>query len=848
MTQENTLMRRPRIDSLLEKALEKPVVTVVAGPGCGKTCAVNAYLHSGTTRTLWVQLSEADNRPARFWENFARAVGLRSGLADRIRRLDMPSNRAELRMLAGILADEIKPRFRYALVFDDLHLIRDSAVLWFIRALAYGMLSGHMERISAGASIVLISREDCGFGGEGLAAEGNMAFIGGDDLNFTRGEAMELFRFMGAPVTPALRAGFNAIYDDTEGWPFLLGIAGRLLKTRPDSMKYIRSALRHNISMVIENELFLQNSPEMNKFLVKLSLVSCLFADFIARLDRGEDFLRELAQHSSLIRYDACMNMYHIHHLVQDYLSEQQCLLMEEEKRAVYKAAAEWCMEHELLMDAAGHYARAGDYRAVVGIVYRLPQIIPFGKAAMLFDILEGAPAGLREELPWIHYRARLLLCLGKTEQAMEEMRGKIRLLEQQGDSPDNRRILGGAWYMLGSAHMLLCSDDGDYSFAAYFQTADAYYKDTGFVPLGSMRMATLAPYTIRVGRKDRGEPEKYIKALAEAVPYVSRIMHGCMYGLDDLARAELAYYRADIAGCRRFSMQALFKAREKEQHEIENRALFYLMKAGLASGKYEHSKEAMRQMDEQLDQRDFLNRYIRHDIQTGWFYGSIGQKEQIADWLKSDFSVSHPETVLSNYEDIARCRYYLLEQDYSAMLAMLSSRSGSFDIARYLFGQAGLEAHRAVCLYNLKDAKGAFDALRRAYALASPNGLDMTFIELGNHMRTLAAAAQKGPAAGIPTGWLETIQTKAATYAKRVGQVRSQYRQEAGLDGSAQLTQKEMDLLVDLSHGLSRTEIAAARHISVNTVKMMLQYIYEKLGAENSMDAVRLAFTKGLL
>jgi len=28
----------------------------------------------------------------------------------------------------------------------------------------------------------------------------------------------------------------------------------------------------------------------------------------------------------------------------------------------------------------------------------------------------------------------------------------------------------------------------------------------------------------------------------------------------------------------------------------------------------------------------------------------------------------------------------------------------------------------------------------------------------------------------------------------------------------------------------------------------MMLQYIYEKLGAENSMEAVRIAFTKGLL
>ena len=107
---------------------------------------------------------------------------------------------------------------------------------------------------------------------------------------------------------------------------------------------------------------------------------------------------------------------------------------------------------------------------------------------------------------------------------------------------------------------------------------------------------------------------------------------------------------------------------------------------------------------------------------------------------------------------------------------------------------------------------------------------------------------AQKMPDCGIPKAWLEDIQKKSATYAKRAGQVRTQYRLEAGLEGDIRLTSKEIEVLGDLSHGLSRSEIAAARGISVSTVKVVLQYIYEKLNAANSIDAVRIGFVKGLI
>jgi len=843
---ESGLMRRPRLDALLEKAFAKPVVTVVAGAGCGKTSAVYSYLQSSRLRTAWVQLSEADNLPARFWDNFAGAIGQRSpALGEKIRRQEMPADKSGLYQFAGMLSDELRPRYRYALVFDDLHLIHESAVLWFIRALAGANLAG----AHASGTIALISREDCGFDGEKLAALGRLAQIGEEDLSFTKAETLDLFRFFGVPMSPALMSGVSEIYAETEGWAFLTALAGRLLQKRPDGMKYIRDALRHNVSVIIENELFLENSPEMDKFLAKLSLIDHLAAGLVSLLEDGDRLIRELLRSTSLVRYDAYMDVYYVHHLLRDCLLQKQYLLSAGEKRQTCLTAAAWCLEHDYKMDAAGYYAQAGDYRGVVDIVYRYPQFLPMDAAALLFDILDGAPPDLEKEMVSLHsYRGRLLLSLGEIGRAVEEMQAVIQKAEALEDAPDNRRRLMGAYYVLGHAHMLSCNDTGAYDFAEYFRKADEYGQGCGFVPRGSMRVATVAPYILRIGKSGAGGPEAYIEALAEAVPHAARLMDGCMRGLDDLARAELAYYRADIAGCRRYAMQALCKAREKGQYEIGNRALFYLVRAGLAAGKYPAARDAMQQMEAQLDIPEFLNRYIRYDIQTGWFYGSIGQKEQVAEWLKSDFAVSRSQTVVSNYEDFARAKYYLAEQQYHTLLAMLESRTGKFDVGRYLLGEIAIAAHRAVCLYNLKDTQGAFGALRQAYALAAPNGFHMIFIELGNHMRTLAAAAQKAGCSGVPGAWLEDMQTKASTYAKRVGQVRGQYRQAEGLEDGVQLTPKETDLLRDLSQGLSRTESAASRGISVNTVKMMLQYIYEKLGAESSIDAVRIAVSKGLL
>jgi DNA-binding NarL/FixJ family response regulator len=123
-----------------------------------------------------------------------------------------------------------------------------------------------------------------------------------------------------------------------------------------------------------------------------------------------------------------------------------------------------------------------------------------------------------------------------------------------------------------------------------------------------------------------------------------------------------------------------------------------------------------------------------------------------------------------------------------------------------------------------------------------------MPFIELGKDMRTLTSAALKADKGKIPKAWLETIHSKSASYAKQQGYVIAEYRLANRIADSIVITPREAEILTDLSHGLSRTEIATNRGLSLNTVKMVINNIYIKLGAENQADLIRIAMERKLV
>jgi LuxR family maltose regulon positive regulatory protein len=352
-------------------------------------------------------------------------------------------------------------------------------------------------------------------------------------------------------------------------------------------------------------------------------------------------------------------------------------------------------------------------------------------------------------------------------------------------------------------------------------------------------------PWICVVGSARKGAPEDYINALTRTVAYQSQHLNGRLAGEDDLARGELKFYKSDINGAEPLVAHALKKAQEKRQFEIEQRALFYTLRIAVLKGNYAKAEQTLQEMKAQLDEPEYMNRFTNYDIALAWYYCYVGLPEKTPHWLTENFSSYGHAAFIENFANQIKARFCYITRSYPLLCSYIEEMKQR---ESFLFGRVEMLAMEACVHYKMKDTEKAFATLLEAYQTALPNGLLMPFIELGKDMRTLANFALKETKGGIPKPWLESIHRKAASYAKCHAHIVAEYKRAKGIVNSVVFSPRETDILTDLSHGLSRAEIAESRSLSINTVKMVINNIYLKLGAENLPDLIRIAVERKII
>ena len=845
-------LERPRINHLLEKAVQYPVVTVVAGAGYGKTYAVYSFVRKYNIRTAWIQCSERDNVGERFWENYISAISIISEkTARKLRELEFPATEQQFDHYLKIPRDDVIPNEKYVFVYDDLHLITDRTVLRFLEH----SITSSFPNISS----ILISRTEAAINPAKLSSKKLLARITEEDLRFRQNEMISYFTYENITPSPQMA---SVIYHDTEGWAFAIRLASLSLRNISAGSTYAPQALRSNTFKLIESEVMAGLSPQLRRFLIKLSLMENHKPALLREIEKDRAILKEMEGVVSFIRYDSYLDSYHIHHLLMDYLRERQDELSGEEKRDVWTKTALWCAANNLRMDAIINYEKTGDYHGIIKILNTLPMLLPVQMARFIFDIMERAPkeifrrgnptsdsggGGFRDQAEIVEMRSRILSSLGLFEQSSKETLSSLIEFKAMEESPEKHRFLRSAYITLGFCGLIWAIHTRRYDFIDYFKKAGMESRKAGYTIQAPLNGISLSSYACRVSAPAPAEDiEKYINVIAEIVPYSTEAMGGCMSGMHELCLGEYAFFRGESEKAEEYLLLSRLKARENQQYEIENRALFYLLRISLSRGDIREINTILEQLKAELENPLYPGRYFYHDIVTGWYYIQTGRKETIAPWLKSVYEESELNSVSQGLEKLVKAKYNFSKKRYPAALAAIENRSAAEPI---LFGDIEMKVLEAVCRYRQADRRGAFKALEEAYSLAAPAGLFMPFTELGKDMRALAEAARKDKAIGddapeLPPEWLDEICRNASVYAKKL------YHQTAhgGKGKGALLSHRETDVLTGLSQGLTREEIAGTASISPNTVKSVTRRIYNKLGALNKADAVRIAAEKGIL
>jgi len=830
---------RSRVDKLLSEAVRSPLVIVTAGAGWGKTQAVSSYLRNTDIEFTWLKLSKLDNFVTRFWESFAHAVGMRDpALGAQLRASEFPQSEALfynfLHMFAGSASDTGK----LVLVFDDFHLITERSVIRFVENLLWARLKNLV--------VILIGRTSPVLELQGLYTDKLAFHINEDDLRFTKQETADYFEKQGVELSSR---AFEVIYTQTEGWIAAIYLIGLSSKKSGDVTQDAYTMAKRQIHALIDSEIFSGYSDALQRRLIELSLFENIPVDVLMEYSTdGFNLMEKIEKTNLFVRFNPATRTYDIHNLFLDFLTKKQVNLTEAELSAAHLKTANWYDANGDKLNALSHYRACENQEKIWDIIRCYDLMLPIDLANRFLELIDGFPEEFIKKNPLILVvNANLLLYKGEIAASMRELQMVVNTYEALPPTADNLSVAGEAYLFMGMVSML----SFDYQFVEYYKKADAYLPG-GSTLIDRKLGFSRGNFMMLVNNPAQGEFQRFVDAIMEAMPYGVKAMNGAGYGVKYVTKAEAAYYMCDMKEAEDCCYKAISQAKTNGQLATVCAACSILTRIYIGTGNYAKAAACMEELDAETEDPDHImlteHYIVTRDIMMGWYYTRLGIHERVPDWILKEENRGLSPNALGR-EDFIRANYLLETGKYYELSALLERLEAFYGVNGVLLARIEIQIYKSVLANKTGNLSQSVSALRNAYDLAIGNGLFMQFIELGKYMRAVIYNARNSKDNTIPDIWLDEIDTKAKTHAKHISNVRAHYRKSAGADVNIDdiITKREKAILGYLCQGMSGREIADSLYISVNTVKKALGTVYNKLGASNKADAIRIALQLGL-
>ena len=818
-----TIYARPRMDALLARAADYPLVSVVAGAGYGKTTAAREYLKKTSLPHAFVALTDGDGDV--FWDKLCAAVETRSkAAADALRVLGLPVGPWPVSQAVKLAREACSGPF--LLCIDDYQLLPDdSPVHRLIETLAFEDVPD--------LHILLLSRAQPNIRLYTLASKEMALCIDAETLAFSVAETDGYLAMRGLRLT---RSAVEGIHETSGGWVSAIYLLGEGLRAGGEIGR------GKGIDALFEENL-LRPLPEIDRdMLYRLSAFDSFplpMAVAALGMERIRDVAAALMRENAFITKDE-KEEYRFHPLLRDYL-RARCP-QDEEQKAVYRRAVLW-------------YAARSDrkYFYSVELVKKADCVEEFlayfnrPNAHRLNYYDRGAICRLAAELPEE-------LCL---QYPFPYLQICFYLL-LSGEKWDMR--IGGR--LLEKMHAFFSESDCGHRNIILAEII-VISRVTGFGQYGCGNEPLEEAAALFGGRQSEiisasdpftfGLPmllhSEYMRAgtLDETVrrcafnPY-ELVSDGFGRGSVVLVRAEAALLRCDMDGARRFAEQSVREAAEKRQYFIMASARSTLMRRSLFLGDTEDAAAQVGQLRalvtaaaRELPDSRLTVRMLRETLVLAecFFHTALLRLSEVPP----DFLDGSHQSIMAGGLGIPQT--YAAQAMYRAGNPAGAARlCERLDALPSVSQCARLRALilTALCRETLDGPGSGVPALRAALAEAQEDGVVLPFAE-NPDLLPLLKRLKRGDA---DEEFLARVRLQCEAY-RAVAPAAPQAV-------PAPLSERELAVLRLAAQGKSRAGIAAAFSVQENTVKAQLSSAYKKLGARGKTEAVRLAKTYGLL
>ena len=350
-------VRRSSLIDRLARGGPRPIVSVVAPAGYGKTTLLSQWAERNGQAFAWVSVDEADNDAKVLLSYVAEALDAVEPIDERVfDALASPGSSVPGSVVPRLGSAFSSMTSPVVLVLDDVHVLRNSECRAALSVLA--------DHVPGGSRLALAGRAQPPLRIARLRAEGKILEIGPADLSLTCQETSSLLRNAGVALG---QDDVAELHRRTEGWPAGLYLAALYLR---EGGPFAGAAVSFGggdrlVSEYMESEFLSRISRRQRAFLTRTAVLERMcgpLCEAVLDMCGSATILADLAgSNLLLVPLDRRGEWYRYHHLFRDMLLAELQRLEPGLMPVLRRRAAGWYVRNGWPEEALEYSMAAGD-------------------------------------------------------------------------------------------------------------------------------------------------------------------------------------------------------------------------------------------------------------------------------------------------------------------------------------------------------------------------------------------------------------------------------------------------------------------------------------------------------
>jgi len=380
---KNYIIRQELFDQL--KRLKDCKVTIVkAGAGSGKTTLLTSFIkETKLDNTKWITLDENANQAFVFWNYVIEATKefLQDSKDDLQAYFDSNMQRENLWQILSLFVNRLNLKKEFVLVLDDFQIVTDA---FLISTIDY-----FIENIPSNIHLVMLTRELPQIYLGEIAIEDNLIIIDEDTIRLTKDESRDFL--LNTLMLKKEEEQIAAMIEASEGWIGGLQLLVMAAKTRNTQTIGNFNVSNRVLNDYITKEIFNYLSSQEQEFLIETSILR-YFNKKICGKYKPEivfDSMMEsiLQKNLFVINIDDAEGIiYRYHAIMVEYLNPLFEKQEDKKRKQFHNRAANIYQELGDYEESLHHLFVIEEYEKIMNLILKMPQ------SALTFSYLMKVP------------------------------------------------------------------------------------------------------------------------------------------------------------------------------------------------------------------------------------------------------------------------------------------------------------------------------------------------------------------------------------------------------------------------------------------------------------------------